>query len=111
MGLLDDIKENLGFDNEQEKADKAKEKAKDATEDAQKAQAEADKAAGKTTPASNPTSAPKAETAGRTHTVVSGDTLSEIGAKYGVSWKKIAEVNNIENPDLIFPGQVFKIPS
>lgn len=40
----------------------------------------------------------------------SGDTLSEIGQRFGVDWHDIARVNNIENPDLIFPGQKFKIP-
>lgn len=46
----------------------------------------------------------------RTHTVKSGDTLSAIGAHYGVSWQEIAKVNKIPNPDLIYPGQVFVIP-
>ena len=46
----------------------------------------------------------------RTYTVKSGDTLSAIGQHFGVSWQKIAKVNNIENPDLIFPGQTFVIP-
>ena len=41
----------------------------------------------------------------------SGDTLSEIGAKFGVDYHAIAKLNNIENPDLIYPGQKFKIPS
>jgi nucleoid-associated protein YgaU len=47
----------------------------------------------------------------KTYTVKSGDTLSEIGAKYGVPYMEIAKLNDIENPDLIFPGQVFKIPN
>ena len=45
-----------------------------------------------------------------TYTVKSGDTLGEIAARYGVNYMDIARANNIENPDLIFPGQVFKIP-
>lgn len=45
-----------------------------------------------------------------TYTVKTGDTLSEIGARFGVSHLEIAKVNSIENPDLIFPGQVFRIP-
>ena len=45
-----------------------------------------------------------------TYTVKSGDTLSEIGARFGVSSQEIAKLNGIENPDLIFPGQVFRIP-
>jgi nucleoid-associated protein YgaU len=63
---------------------------------------------------------PKAETAPeaapaeaeyRTYTVKSGDTLSEIAAGYGVDWHEMARLNNLENPDLIFPGQVFKVPN
>ncbi|WP_090089691.1 LysM peptidoglycan-binding domain-containing protein [Clostridium uliginosum] len=49
----------------------------------------------------------------RTHTVVEGDTLWHIAKKYlgdGNRYKEIAEINNISNPDLIFPGQVFNIP-
>lgn len=45
-----------------------------------------------------------------TYTVKTGDTLSEIGARFGVSYQEIAQLNSIENPDLIFPGQVFRIP-
>ncbi len=45
-----------------------------------------------------------------TYTVKSGDTLSEICAREGVSYPEIARINNIDNPDLIFPGQVFRIP-
>jgi nucleoid-associated protein YgaU len=45
-----------------------------------------------------------------TYTVQTGDTLAEIGARFGVSHLEIAKLNSIENPDLIFPGQVFRIP-
>ena len=45
-----------------------------------------------------------------TYTVKTGDTLFEICAREGVSLQDIARINNIENPDLIFPGQVFRIP-
>ena len=45
------------------------------------------------------------------YTVVSGDTLSGIGARYHVDWHKIAEHNHVKNPDLIYPGQVFEIPA
>jgi nucleoid-associated protein YgaU len=47
----------------------------------------------------------------RTYTVVKGDTLSEIGQRFGVSWRDIAKLNHVKNPDLIYPGQVFKIPN
>ena len=46
----------------------------------------------------------------RTVTVVSGDTLSGIAARHGVDWREMAKLNNLDNPDLIYPGQVFKIP-
>lgn len=47
----------------------------------------------------------------RTYTVVKGDTLSGIGKRFGVNWRDIAALNNIKNPDLIHPGEVFRIPS
>lgn len=47
----------------------------------------------------------------RTYTVKKGDTLSEIAQRYGVDWHEMARLNELENPDLIFPGQVFKVPN
>lgn len=44
------------------------------------------------------------------HTVKSGETLDGIGKQYGVAPASIATFNNIENPDLISPGTVLKIP-
>src|SRR5687768_8402866 len=66
-------------------------------------------------PTPEPTPGPEPEPDARearweTYTVKSGDTLSEIGARFGVSKEEIAKLNGIENPDLIFPGQVFRIP-
>jgi LysM repeat protein len=46
----------------------------------------------------------------RTYTVKPGDTLSEIAQSFGVDWHEMARLNNLDNPDLIFPGQVFKVP-
>mgnify|MGYP004460519797 CR=1 FL=1 len=45
----------------------------------------------------------------KTYTVKRGDTLSSIAAKYGTSWKHLADINGIANPNLIYPGQVLKI--
>ena len=50
-----------------------------------------------------------------TYTVVAGDTLSKIAKReYGDAskWHRIYEANKdtIKNPDLIYPGQTFKIP-
>lgn len=46
------------------------------------------------------------------YTVESGDSLSKIGAKYGLPWKAIYDANRdtIKNPDLIHPGQEIIIP-
>ena len=45
------------------------------------------------------------------YTVKARDTLSEIAAQYGTTVQKIATLNNIKNPDIIYVGQVLKIPS
>lgn len=50
---------------------------------------------------------------GTTYTVVEGDWLSKIaGRAYGdiMTYPKIAQANNIQNPDLIEPGMVLTIP-
>ena len=49
---------------------------------------------------------------GHTYTVESGDNLSKIGEKYGVTWQQIYEANQdiLKDPDKIFPGQELKIP-
>ena len=44
------------------------------------------------------------------YTVKSGDTLSGICYKYGANWRKVAEYNNLKNPNLIHTGQKIKIP-
>ena len=46
---------------------------------------------------------------GTTYTVKSGDTLSEIAMKYGTTYQELARINNIANPNVIYPGQVIKI--
>ena len=59
---------------------------------------------------------PAAEPAeSKTYTVVSGDSLSKIAKReYGdaLKWRAIFEANRdaIKDPDLIYPGQVLKIP-
>ena len=39
-----------------------------------------------------------------------GDTLSAIGARFGVGYMDIARANGIANPNLIFAGQQLTIP-
>ena len=53
------------------------------------------------------------EAAANTYTVQSGDNLSKIGSKYGVSWQQIFEANRdkLNDPDKIYPGQELTIPS
>lgn len=54
----------------------------------------------------------EAAAAGNTYTVESGDSLSKIGAKYGIAWKAIWDANRdiLHSPDKIYPGQELKIP-
>lgn len=47
---------------------------------------------------------------GQSYTVVSGDTLSGIGAKYGIGYQAIADANGIADVNKIYPGQVLRIP-
>ena len=44
------------------------------------------------------------------YVVVAGDTVGKIAAKYGVDWKELAGYNKLANPNLIYVGQVLKIP-
>lgn len=44
------------------------------------------------------------------YTVKKGDTLSRIGAKYGVTVPELAKANGIINVNLIHVGQVLIIP-
>ncbi len=46
-----------------------------------------------------------------THTVVRGDTMWKIAAKYQVGTSELIGANpQIANPDLIYPGQVLTVP-
>jgi nucleoid-associated protein YgaU len=47
-----------------------------------------------------------------TYTVQSGDNLTKIGNKYGISWQDIFEANRdkLDDPDKIYPGQELTIP-
>ena len=47
--------------------------------------------------------------ANKTYTVVSGDTLSAIASKYNTTVDSLVRKNNIENPNLIYAGQVLNI--
>lgn len=43
--------------------------------------------------------------------VRSGDTLSGIGARFGVAWRDLVPLNGIVDPSLIYVGQRLKIPT
>ncbi|MBI5960140.1 MAG: LysM peptidoglycan-binding domain-containing protein [Chloroflexi bacterium] len=48
---------------------------------------------------------------GGTYTVVAGDSLYRIALKFGTTTSAIAALNGITNPNLIYVGQVLKIPA
>ena len=61
------------------------------------------------------TAPPTAPSPGRTYTVQKGDSLWKIAKQFygdGKQWSRIHEANRdvIENPDLIQPGWVLRIP-
>lgn len=43
------------------------------------------------------------------YSVQSGDTLSRIAQRYNTSYRYLADMNDITNPNLIYPGQVLTI--
>lgn len=45
------------------------------------------------------------------YNVQSGDTLTAISKRYNVTIESIVELNNIQNPNLIYVGQILRIPS
>jgi len=44
------------------------------------------------------------------HTIRWGETLYKIGLRYNLTWKPIAQTNNLANPNHIYAGQVLCIP-
>lgn len=43
------------------------------------------------------------------YTVVNGDNLSFIAAKYCTTWQKMVEINGLSDPNKIYPGQKLRI--
>ena len=54
--------------------------------------------------------APKPAAKPGTYTVKAGDTLSGIAARFGTSWQELQRINGLANANLIFPGQVLRLP-
>ncbi|MGF1527802.1 MAG: LysM peptidoglycan-binding domain-containing protein [Candidatus Competibacterales bacterium] len=49
--------------------------------------------------------------AGKTHEVALGDTMGEVASQYGVPLQDLIDANpQVDNPDLIYPGQTLNIP-
>ena len=64
-----------------------------------------------TTPSVSPAPTGTGQAAPTTHTVTGTDTLTSIGARFGVDWLRIAAANGISGPQyFIHPGQVLTIP-
>lgn len=55
-------------------------------------------------PAPNPVNS-----SGTAYTVQPGDSLSSIAARFNTTWQNLAKINSIQNPDLIYPGQIIII--
>ena len=45
-----------------------------------------------------------------TYIVKSGDTLSGIAAEFNTTVSELVDLNDISNPNLIYPGEILKIP-
>ena len=69
------------------------------------------KSGGGSTPAPQPQPTPKPSTGVTTYVVKKGDTLSGIASRYGTTYQALAQYNGIANPNLIYVGQVIKIPT
>lgn len=48
--------------------------------------------------------------AGNAYTVKSGDVLWKIAQANGTSWQVLAEINGLKDPNLIYAGQLLKLP-
>ncbi len=50
------------------------------------------------------------DTGAGTYVIVRGDTLTAIAARFNSTVTTLAQINNILNPNLIYPGQVLRVP-
>ncbi|WP_253944772.1 5'-nucleotidase C-terminal domain-containing protein [Paenibacillus sp. NEAU-GSW1] len=62
-------------------------------------------------PEPKPETKPKPESKPSVYIVKKGDTLWAIAKKFGTTWQTLRDLNGIKNPDLIYPGQVIKLPA
>lgn len=64
-----------------------------------------------TAPSPTPTATSSPLSSSRTYTVQPGDTLGAIAIRYGISLQALIAANGIENPDVIWVGQVLTLPT
>lgn len=57
-----------------------------------------------------PTGSPENYNHDTSYIVQSGNTLSSIALKYGTTVSELVILNNIKNPNLIYPGEEIKVP-
>src|SRR5690554_6350122 len=70
---------------------------------------QASKTTTKTTTSPKASSSNKTTAKTTTYTVKKGDTLSHIAKRFGTTVNELVRLNNIKNPNLIYPGQKLKI--
>lgn len=46
----------------------------------------------------------------QTYVVQNGDTLSGIAARFGTTYQVLAQINGISNPNLIYAGEILRVP-
>lgn len=112
-GLADDPTTDEDAAQAEAEAEQASAEARRTEADAaEKAEEKTEKKAQKAAEKQVDATVEKAEAGGeyRTVTVQPGDSLPALAARYGVGAEEMARLNNLDNPDLIYPGQVFKVP-
>ena len=57
-----------------------------------------------------PAASPPAEATG-SYVVRGGDSLASIAASYGITYVQLAEMNGLPNPDVLYVGQVLRVPA
>lgn len=53
---------------------------------------------------------PTPDASARTYTVRSGDTLWDIALRYNTTVSRLVSLNSIANPNLIYPGEILRLP-
>ena len=102
MGFFDRVKSLLSRDDRD--ADQA---ARSADQPAEQAPHEPE--GQQQPPTEAPTSTP-ADERHRTTTVQPGETWADVASRCEVDADEMARLNGLERPDLVYPGQVFKVP-